>query len=241
MRVIAGELRGRPLRAPKDGRTRPTSDRAREGLFNWLGPISAGTRVLDLFAGTGAMGIEALSRGAASAVFVENRRPALAALEGNLASLKLASRARIVRRDVAQFLRAARANPEGTADRFDLVLADPPYGTGWPERLREAVAAGRWLEDDGCFVVEREAGRRGQPRPGEGETFCDTRPLVLRESREYGQTAFDWYEWRAEPADGGGARAPHEDADSGAQPRDEAVGRGDLDDLQERSREEPNE
>ena len=130
VRVVAGEFKGRPLRAPRGMRTRPTADRVREALFSMLGEVS-GARVLDLYAGSGALGIEALSRGAASALFVERDRRAAAALDGNLRSLGLdgvrrqappthRARARVRRQDALRFL----ARAEGT---FDLIFCDPPY------------------------------------------------------------------------------------------------------------------
>ena len=117
MRVVAGEFRGRRLAAPRGARTRPTADRVREALFSILGEVS-GARVLDLYAGSGALGIEALSRGAESAVFVERDPRAVAAIERNLESLGL--RQTVLKQDAVRFM----ARGEGT---FDLVFCDPPY------------------------------------------------------------------------------------------------------------------
>jgi 16S rRNA (guanine966-N2)-methyltransferase len=117
VRVVAGEFRGRRLAAPRGTRTRPTADRVREALFSMLGDMS-GARVLDLYAGSGALGIEALSRGADSAVFVERDPRAVAAIERNLESLGLEQE--VLRQDAVRFL----ARAEGT---FDLVFCDPPY------------------------------------------------------------------------------------------------------------------
>jgi 16S rRNA (guanine966-N2)-methyltransferase len=117
MRVVAGEFKGRRLQAPRGTRTRPTADRVREALFSMLGDVS-GARVLDLYAGSGALGIEALSRGAESAVFVERDQQALAALRRNLEAVGVEADVR--RQDVARFL----GRTEGT---FDLVFCDPPY------------------------------------------------------------------------------------------------------------------
>jgi 16S rRNA (guanine966-N2)-methyltransferase len=117
MRVVAGEFKGRRLRAPRGMRTRPTADRVREALFSMLGDLS-GARALDLYAGSGALGIEALSRGAASALFVERDPRAAGAIEHNLRSLGLDQPVR--RQDALRFL----AREEGT---FDLVFCDPPY------------------------------------------------------------------------------------------------------------------
>jgi len=123
VRVVAGEFRGRRLAAPRGSRTRPTADRVREALFSMLGDVS-GARVLDLYAGSGALGIEALSRGAESAVFVERDPRAVAAIERNLESLGVEEE--VLREDVVRFLRRA-------SGIFDLVFCDPPYD--WASRL----------------------------------------------------------------------------------------------------------
>jgi 16S rRNA (guanine966-N2)-methyltransferase len=123
VRVVAGAYKGHPLRAPRGRRTRPTADRVREAIFSLLGEVS-GARVLDLFAGSGALGIEALSRGASTAVFVERDPRAAAAARRNLASVGADGEVR--RQDVLRFL----ASAPGT---FDLVFADPPYDS--PARL----------------------------------------------------------------------------------------------------------
>jgi 16S rRNA (guanine966-N2)-methyltransferase len=128
VRVVAGEFKGRRLAAPRGARTRPTADRVREALFSMLGDVS-GARVLDLYAGSGALGIEALSRGAESAVFVERDTRAAAVIERNLASLGLEEQ--IVRQDAPRFL----ARVEGM---FDLVFCDPPYDSA--PRLAGALA-----------------------------------------------------------------------------------------------------
>ena len=117
MRVVAGELKGRRLSAPRSAR--PTADKVREALFSIIGDIS-GARVLDLFAGSGALGIEALSRGAAEAVFVDRAGPAVAAIRRNLDELGVEGQ--VHRRDVARFLESAAGEPS-----FDLVFCDPPY------------------------------------------------------------------------------------------------------------------
>jgi 16S rRNA (guanine966-N2)-methyltransferase len=136
MRVVAGDARGRRLQAPPGRATRPTSDRVREAIFDVLGSLLAargrtleGARVADLFAGSGALGIEALSRGAASAVFVESDRAAVATIRANLDATGFAgSHATVVATDVARWLRGA--------DHQDLVLCDPPYRfSGWSNLL----------------------------------------------------------------------------------------------------------
>jgi 16S rRNA (guanine966-N2)-methyltransferase len=117
LRVVAGEFKGRRLQAPRGTRTRPTADRVREALFSMLGDV-AGARVLDLYAGSGALGIEALSRGAASAVFVERDPQAVAAIERNLAAIGV--EATVARQDALRYL-------TGADGPFDLVFCDPPY------------------------------------------------------------------------------------------------------------------
>lgn len=137
MRVVAGEAKGRRLQAPPGDATRPTLDRVREAVFNALVSLDAvdGARVLDLFAGSGALGIEALSRGAVHATFVERDAVARRAIDANLATTGLADRAEVVARDAMAFLGPAAG---AAAGNFDLVLLDPPYDTDdvvWAEIL----------------------------------------------------------------------------------------------------------
>lgn len=155
MRVVAGSCRGRRLIAPEGRDTRPTSDRVREAVFNALGSLEAvqGARVLDLFAGSGALGIEALSRGAASCVFVERDRKALAAIRANLAATGLAERATVEAADVLSYLERLRrhrddgklasgaAASRGDDALFDLALVDPPYAFADWDRLLAALPA----------------------------------------------------------------------------------------------------
>jgi 16S rRNA (guanine966-N2)-methyltransferase len=151
MRVIGGADRGRRLKAPRGLRTRPTADRVRVTLFDILGPGIAGMRVLDLFAGTGAVGIEALSRGAARAVFVERDPDALRALRANLAALDLGrAEARVVAGDA---LAALPRLGEGEAP-FDLVFLDPPYTGNLATRALAALAAGPLLHPRSRIVVQ---------------------------------------------------------------------------------------
>ncbi len=176
MRVVGGSAKGVRL-GPVPRGVRPVSDMAREGLFASLGPRVAGARVLDLYAGTGALGIEALSRGAAGAVFVERSRAATAAIEGNLDRARLRDRAVVVGVDVRAFL--GRRDRDGAP--FDLVLADPPYDLGAPrvaEVLREL--ADGWLAPRGWTVAVT--------RPKRGSTLVV--PLHWRVARrlEYGDT-----------------------------------------------------
>ena len=151
MRIIAGDRRGARISAPKGTATRPTGDRVREAAYNLLGPVDD-TAVLDLFAGSGAMGLEALSRGARRCVFVESDRAACAVIRDNLEKLRLTG-ALVLQKDVFQALREER----GAGRTYDLVLVDPPYGA-WPDlepRLAEALPSA--LTEDGALVVETSA------------------------------------------------------------------------------------
>ena len=157
MRIVSGSLRGRPIRAPAGEDTRPTSDRARQAVFNILehAPWSdgvGGARVIDLFAGSGAMGLEALSRGAASCLFVESAEPACAAIRANIDAFGLGGRARLLKRNAT----ALGSRPPGEAP-FNLAFLDPPYGSGLGERALAALAEGGWLAPDAVLVIERGA------------------------------------------------------------------------------------
>lgn len=173
MRVIAGTYRGRILQAPRGRATRPTSERVREALFAALGPLH-GEVVLDLFAGTGALAIEALSRGAARAVLVERDPQALAALQANLAALGIERGCAEVRRGEAlRLLRTARAR----AETYDLVFVDPPYRHVDAFGAELAAALPPLLAPHARVVVER--GRRSAP-PQIG--------LAIERERRYGDT-----------------------------------------------------
>jgi 16S rRNA (guanine966-N2)-methyltransferase len=155
MRVIAGSAKGVRL-GPVPPGVRPMSDRAKEGLFSSLAPELAGARVLDLFAGTGSLGIEALSRGADRAVFVERNRGALIVLRDNLARVRLSERAEVVAADAGGFLSRPTS---GGGTPFDLVLADPPYDAAAKEvAALLAGAPGEWLAPGATVALTR--GRR---------------------------------------------------------------------------------
>jgi 16S rRNA (guanine966-N2)-methyltransferase len=155
VRIVGGRLRGRPLAGPRSQAIRPTSDRLRETLFNILqhayGLPQAETRVLDLFAGTGALGLEAISRGAASALFVETSVEGRGIIRSNIEALGLTGVTRILRRDATELGRV------GTIPPFDLVLCDPPYGKGLGEKALAAAAAGGWLKPGTLCVLEERA------------------------------------------------------------------------------------
>ena len=166
MRIAGGELRGRAIRTPAGEATRPTSDRARQAIFNILEHAAFsrgvdGARVLDLFAGSGAMGLEALSRGAASCLFVEQAEPALAAIRANLDAFGLGNRARILRQDATRLARRLDAEAP-----FDLAFLDPPYGKGLGETALMALHAGGWLADEAVMVLERGADEGELSLPG---------------------------------------------------------------------------
>ena len=188
MRVIAGALRGRRLETASGPATRPTSERARAGLFDSLGERVIGSFVLDLYAGSGALGIEALSREATAATFVERDRRALRALRGNLAALDLEDASDVRARDVGGGVRDLC----GESRRFDLIFADPPYGIGNADALLAATELHDLIEAAGLLIVERD---RREPEPRQHG------PLRPRDTRCYGETRFDWYEI----ADPGGA------------------------------------
>src|SRR6185503_12875074 len=156
MRVVGGKLRSRPLAGPKSDAVRPTADRLRESLFNILmhayGDPVTGARVLDLFAGTGALGIEAISRGAAYALFVDDGVEARALLRDNVETLGLGGVTRIFRRD------ATNLGPAHPLDPFDLAFLDPPYGKGLAEKALASAREGCWLKPQAVIVAEEATG-----------------------------------------------------------------------------------
>jgi 16S rRNA (guanine966-N2)-methyltransferase len=156
MRIVGGRFRGRALAGPNSDAIRPTSDRLRETIFNILahsyGDPVAGARVLDLFAGTGAMGLEALSRGAAFALFVDDGAQARGLIRENVEALGLGGATRLFRRDATRMGAAAPNAP------FSLVFCDPPYGRDLAPRALAACAAGGWLSPGALVVVEEAQG-----------------------------------------------------------------------------------
>jgi 16S rRNA (guanine966-N2)-methyltransferase len=161
MRIVGGNFRGRSLTGPKSQGIRPTSDRTRESIFNILahayGDPVEGARVLDLFAGTGALGLEALSRGAAFALFVEDGAEARALIRQNIEALGTAGISRIFRRDATKL---GEAHPN---EPFSLVFLDPPYGKGLAEKALASARAGGWLTPDALIVVEETKGAFAAP------------------------------------------------------------------------------
>jgi 16S rRNA (guanine966-N2)-methyltransferase len=183
-RIISGLAGGRRIQAPPGSGTRPTSDRVREALFSRLEHLDVlrGARVLDLYAGSGALGLEAASRGASAVLLVEHARPAAAAIRRNVASLADVLSGVSVR---AEPVERVLATPPAPEDRFDLVLLDPPYDV--PEAalagVLEALVSGPWLDAEALVVVERSA-RSPEPRwPG---------GLAATVERRYGETVM-WF------------------------------------------------
>lgn len=159
MRIVGGEAGGRRLRVPKGDRVRPTPDRVRETLFNWLADRVGGARVLDLFAGSGALGLEALSRGAAEVTLVEKDRAALAALEANRQVVDTHGVSRVVRASAWSFLQSPRGGP------WDLVLLDPPYGGERAARAARELADSGQIARGGRIYVETGAAEGAPAMP----------------------------------------------------------------------------
>ena len=156
MRIVSGEFRGKAIVTPPGERTRPTSDRARQAVFNILehaawSPGVRDLRVIDLFAGSGALGFEALSRGAAFCLFVETDELARGAIRQNVDSMGLFGRTRVHRRDATDL--GTRPGADGPA--FDLAFLDPPYGKGLGEQALARLATGGWLVDGAVVMFER--------------------------------------------------------------------------------------
>ena len=184
MRIVGGDFKGRVLAAPKSQDIRPTTDRTRESLFNILShsypETLDGGRIIDCFAGTGAVGLEALSRGASQALFVETSVEGRGLLRTNIEALGLQGRAKIFRRD------ATDLGPVGTMEPFDLMFADPPYSRGLGEKALHAAHAGGWLKPEALVILE------------EHETVEPdlTAPYLALDSRSFGDTRMHFYRYR---------------------------------------------
>jgi 16S rRNA (guanine966-N2)-methyltransferase len=177
MRIVAGKFRGKQLTSPSDDSIRPTSDRARESIFNILGsrlgPVFDGKRVLDLFAGTGALGFEALSRGASHVTFVDTGAESRGIIRDHIQAFGAAGITKLLRRD------ATALGTPGTFGQFDLVFLDPPYGLGLGEKALAEISANGWLAPDAMIVWEESA--EVEVTIPDGFTLDDT--------REYGAAA----------------------------------------------------
>lgn len=193
LKIIAGQRRGTILATPKGEATRPTLGRVRESLFMILNPWLPDARVLDCFAGSGALAFEALSRGAAHAVLVEQARPALDAIRANIAKLRWEDRARVVARDAMACL--GDSNPPG-GEAFNVILLDPPYGQGLCDQAMKKLGARAeaWLAGEGLIVAQH--GRQDAMQEAYG-------PLTLTRRKEYGETVVSFYQ-RAAAATGEG-------------------------------------
>jgi 16S rRNA (guanine966-N2)-methyltransferase len=183
MRIVGGRLRGRNLATPGDDAIRPTSDRVREAVFNWLlhgDPVARidGGRVIDLFAGTGAMGIEALSRGAAFCLFVEEAAAARGLIRRNIEAFGLTGVTKVWRRD------ATDLGAAGTMAPFDVAFLDPPYGKGLGEKALSALAEGGWLVPDALCVLEERKGVSVAVPPAfdvvDQRAWGDTQAMLVR-------------------------------------------------------------
>lgn len=169
IRISGGTLKGRRLKTPKTNATRPTSEKLRQAFFNINQHRLPGAHFLDLFAGTGAMGIEALSRGAVSATFIERDRQAIACLRANIESLGIASACRVIVGDVRQAMRRLTTP-------FDIIYLDPPYGRGLTEATVKLIDASDILADNGLVFAEDTQ-----------YTDSALKRLVLRETRPFGE------------------------------------------------------
>ena len=182
MRIVGGRLRGRTLASPASRDIRPTADRLRESVFNILthayGDPIGGARVLDLFAGTGALGIEAISRGAAFALFVDNGAEARALLRNNVEALALGGVTKVFRRD------ATNLGPAHPVEPFSLVFLDQPYGTGLAEKALVSLREGGWLTPGALVVVEEATAATFKAPEGfeelERRAYDDTEFVFLR-------------------------------------------------------------
>ena len=180
MRIVGGAHRGKRLIAPKGLATRPTTDRTRESLFNILSNKVEldGLRVLDLFAGTGALGLEAISRGAGFSLFIEMASPARAAIRQNIEALQVVGNTKIFRRD------AIKLGAIGTMKPFDLVFADPPYGKGLGEKAAASLLEGGWLAKEAVFILEEAS-----------ENFpASLKGFQLMDQRKFGETTIGLFE-----------------------------------------------
>ncbi|MXY77482.1 MAG: 16S rRNA (guanine(966)-N(2))-methyltransferase RsmD [Acidimicrobiia bacterium] len=190
MRIIAGVAKGRILKAPSGSGTRPMTGRAREAVFSSIASAIPGAHVLDLYAGTGSLGLEALSRGAATAVFVERDRAALRALRANIGALGLGGE--VVAGRVGDYLTSATArHPNGPPARFTLVFVDPPYELPITRVEEQLAAAARLLRDRGSLVLHRRLGERPPQTVG----------LRLARTHAYG-TARIWRYQQVRPVSG---------------------------------------
>lgn len=185
MRVIAGKYKGRKLNSPDDYSVRPTTDKVKEAMFSILTNELYGARVLDLFAGTGGLGIEALSRGAEYCLFADSSRKSLEILRSNLEHCKIEEEIRIKAGDYRKVLKNLAGRIEdGFEEPFDIILLDPPYDGGYMDEIFALIAEGRLLADDGMIVAEH---RKEEDLPEEFHGF------VKVKERRYGVVKLSIY------------------------------------------------
>ena len=182
MRIIGGKFKGRKLRSVRGASTRPTSDRTREAIFNIIGQEVRGSRVLDLYAGTGALGIEALSRGAQSAAFIDVSRQSLSVIEANLAALALEVPLSIIRWDLTRNLNCLCSRPRA----FDLVFMDPPYNHKLVTPTLNQLHASRSLDSGALVIVEHSKQESFESNVG---------PFKTVDQRRYGKTLVSFFNY----------------------------------------------
>lgn len=189
MRVIAGELKGKKLFSIKGKTLRPTSDKVREAIFDILQDRLKGKRVLDLFAGTGALGIEALSRGAEKGVFVENNRHSLSVLRRNIEECRLKAKAEILACEVSAGIRILKSRGEA----FELVFMDPPYSRGLVKETLQALGPSTLISSEALIIVEHSRREDLLPFP----------PFQIIDSRRYGSTCVSFLQRKDSPQKSG--------------------------------------
>ncbi len=179
MRVISGNKKGQKLLSLKRRKIRPTSDKVKGAIFNILGGVG-GKKVLDLFAGSGALGIEALSRGAGEVVFVDDSPASVNLIRRNLEKLGFKDKGKVIKRDVLKFLGSKK---EPISNSFDLILADPPYGKGICQLILERLSGKKFLNPEGIVVIEHHKKERTE----------EGKKLVLLKQRKYGDTLVSFF------------------------------------------------
>ncbi|MCL1878874.1 MAG: 16S rRNA (guanine(966)-N(2))-methyltransferase RsmD [Defluviitaleaceae bacterium] len=185
MRVIAGNARRTVLVAPDGQNTRPTADRAKEGLFNILAPRIRGARFLDTFCGSGAIGVEALSRGASQAVFVDCSQAAIRAVRSNLSKTRLSESAVVLETSAKNAIARLAAQNQ----QFDIIFIDPPYGSGFLQQTLAQISQSKLLTESGIIIAETDT---VETDTIDNEKTDDLMPI---ESRTYGRTKFMFFEW----------------------------------------------
>lgn len=185
VRVIAGTAKGHKLKSLEGRSARPTADRVKESLFNILMPVTAGAIFLDLFAGTGSVGIEALSRGARAATFVDENQCCIEIIKDNLAHTKLAGNADVIRGNAFDAIQMMASK----GCKYDIIFIDPPYGVGIPDRILGDISRLGILNENGIIIVEKSR------KDNIGRQFGN---IILKDVRRYGDTELVFYGFKAE-------------------------------------------